>query len=120
MSEREVALRRAAESCPPYVDGAGRVHPVDVEASVRTGWLTYGPPNGGVAAMRDGRCETCKWWETWRGQDPSAWSSCRLTAIVEDKALFAETKAKVSNLPNTYGVLKTAPDFGCVQWEAKE
>ena len=28
----------------PFVDGLGRVHPVDIAETVRTGWVTYGSP----------------------------------------------------------------------------
>lgn len=73
----------------------------------------------------DGRCKTCKWWDDSRNteydsnvrdQDPDgyeAWGECRLMSGYHKHARV------VSFAWGDAPTVVTAPDFGCVQWEAK-
>lgn len=76
------------------------------------------------------RCETCKWWgressELRRGFAEDEWylpesrgqRYCALTFTYRGDSAFP-TKAQAHGL--THGILYTAPDFGCVQWEPKD
>jgi hypothetical protein len=77
--------------------------------------------------VMDGRCETCTWWGKLPGYDenfpwehaPSNWRAClRLHRDHWIDDPIPDSKAIIEGY-EWYGVA-TAPDFGCVQWEAKE
>lgn len=67
------------------------------------------------------RCATCKWWAPCRRweteRDPAFrtdWGDCELVNGFE-----GEPKAGIAAYYCDSAKLSTAPDFGCVQWEAK-
>jgi hypothetical protein len=64
------------------------------------------------------RCATCRWWSTENGVDwgvaatiPAAWQLCDMGSQTPGDS------------PAQFGapadLIFTAPDFGCVQWEAR-
>lgn len=67
------------------------------------------------------RCETCKHWE---GPDVrTGWGECALTWSSPRNIHAGPPGTKATAEPMESGcdaVLVTAPDFGCVQWEAEE
>jgi hypothetical protein len=88
----------------------------------------------------NGRCATCKWWhQSEHNLFPSAgWGNCTLTDteesrdddnVVAVRFQHPESLAIVDGWadgdfcedgPFWGARLRTQPDFGCVQWEAKE
>lgn len=75
-----------------------------------------------------GNCKDCKWWSG-RGSESRAliddlWGRCELVDLVQGKPRHPHAKAyAVALTVNGYGLedrgaLETAPDFGCVQFEA--
>lgn len=80
------------------------------------------------------RCRDCRWWmqreippEHQRSDDVALgrqWGICQVTASHQNVPVVTETMAFASNdgyeleLDQDGAVLVTAPDFGCVQWEA--
>lgn len=67
--------------------------------------------------MSDGRCETCKWWDRSREtQDPTE-SPCLLTETdARGKPLYMTSSAVAEAVHAGPAILRTTPDFGCVQW----
>ncbi len=68
--------------------------------------------------MRDAekRCKTCQWWEAGRDYPQKGWGGCRLSET--ESGASRQEGMHVSTADGYYGILLTAPDFGCVQWEA--
>lgn len=66
-----------------------------------------------------GHCKDCKWWEKqdWRYEDLNV---CALTETEYGEAKSAGTLAQAIDYEIYYAVLVTTPDFGCVQFEARE
>lgn len=73
----------------------------------------------------DGRCETCRWWVMWSNaawsppEHRKDWRVCELMspAGYSEEPKYPQSKAFVDD---DHAGVYTAPDFGCVQWEAKE
>lgn len=71
----------------------------------------------------DGRCKTCKWW--YRLLDSESTGTCELAGWVsgypDGHKDHPESKAWAAgeSYEEIEAWLVTAPDFGCVQWEAK-
>ena len=66
-----------------------------------------------------GTCKDCKWWELLQEKD--GWGEC-LMALTKNGAAEQEDTLAVAYAPLDdvrWGVLATAPDFGCVQFENK-
>lgn len=88
----------------------------------------------------DGRCSTCAYWhkETAKGQrltdTPARWDEQRNRWVFEYEeyeyevinnagwrvCLYAGSGALMEVSSHEHAALETAPDFGCVGWEAKE
>lgn len=72
-----------------------------------------------VGAMTCGYCKDCKWWELRPHSFREPWGRCLKThnerSEGEQSLAHAYTYA-----PDRTAFLLTHPDFGCVQWEAKE
>jgi hypothetical protein len=65
-----------------------------------------------------GRCRDCKWWGSERRSD---WGQCSAAAMDGGKpAHHPETRMLAQDAYDYEAWLVTAPDFGCVQFEAKE
>ena len=84
------------------------------------------------------RCRTCRFWTPREPRaygathPPEGWGICSLTIIEHDAYRMEntapvhpqsdpdrETLAYAQDMENYVAELHTAPDFGCVQWEAK-
>lgn len=81
------------------------------------------------------RCKDCKWWQFNPNHD-EIWGSCKLTQRAEPNQWNLQKCATHEwmgeyNIPKSrlawamdhedyQAILRTHPDFGCVQWEAKE
>lgn len=63
-----------------------------------------------------GICSGCKWWTKDLNKE---WGTCKLTKTNSGETLH-ETKAAAMDWESYYAILHTAPDFGCVQFQAKE
>jgi hypothetical protein len=69
-------------------------------------------------------CATCRWWieridkpnNRYLSDQPDGWRLCALT-ICDGSTDPGPSKAIVCEEDWGLGVLATAPDFGCVQWE---
>lgn len=77
-------------------------------------------------------CKTCKWWEAptaeflaWSAEighpQTGAWGSCILTETTSAGTCRGESEHGYSLAKADYGtgewaILRTAPEFGCVQW----
>jgi hypothetical protein len=88
--------------------------------------------------MPERTCSTCTWWLTgddvvrpflddWSSDDPlrtrDEWGMCALTEVGNGDQLTHRSKAFVVDEPSGYpyhGMLCTAPDFACNQWQAKD
>ncbi len=63
-----------------------------------------------------GLCKDCRFWDAEYVKDfvkPQGWGSCELA----DLDAYPDALMDVENRP---GWLKTAPNFGCVEFEAKD
>ena len=84
--------------------------------------------------MSEGRCVTCKWWsdEATRSKPelrecdriPQRWDAFEWDDDAGNwddvlKPEFADIKAFAEDGSSYRAALVTAPDFGCVMWEAK-
>lgn len=69
--------------------------------------------------VSDGRCATCKWWQ---GKDEfrKGWRYCELASSWDAEPLHEEALAFGVHAPDARVGVVTSPDFGCVQWEAKD
>lgn len=61
-----------------------------------------------------GTCKDCRWW----GSHTQEWGKCELTVFFRSGYKHPDSKAFAHGVG--YSRLGTAPDFGCVQFEAKE
>lgn len=78
----------------------------------------------------DGRCRDCTWWEPFVENDDycpdwleyrAGLGYCEFTASKDRTPLYPETLAWAEGGDDPYQhQLLTSPDFGCVQFEAKE
>lgn len=75
------------------------------------------------------RCETCRHWdrkrfahyEPYDKDEPDAgWGSCILADSTNSDPEHPSTLALALDLESCVVQLRTAPNFGCVQWQAKE
>ena len=73
-----------------------------------------------------GLCKDCRWWTQWPADPPRAWGDCRI-AESEDagtpvipRVASGQTRALARGYGGADAYLETLPDFGCVQFEAKE
>ncbi len=67
-----------------------------------------------------GHCKDCKWWDRENGWPTRRWEGeCQLAATESDNPLHGEALAVALDGESYIAKLQTAPDFGCVQWEAK-
>lgn len=72
--------------------------------------------------MASGLCKDCEHWQPLNPEEESterrdfgeSWGRCKLTGRYDYRP--GDTLA----LSSDYGTLVTAPDFGCVQFEAKD
>ena len=72
-----------------------------------------------------GNCKDCKWWQdhdtptTYSKWPPGHWRACMLTHTLSNEPEdHPDTRAIACEWEDYQGVLFTAPDFGCVQFEA--
>lgn len=72
-------------------------------------------------------CVSCRWWEKtpdenfeWNSAAIRGWGECQLTEMADDKPTHEPTKAIARDGESYKAILETAPDFGCVQWEAND
>lgn len=71
----------------------------------------------------DGRCATCRWWEKhpqgeeWPPDEP--WGECIRVLVGFPGSPHIDGKAIAMSDRGDKGVLETAHDFGCVQFEPK-
>jgi hypothetical protein len=66
-------------------------------------------------------CETCRHWECrFRGHpDHDGFGTCEIADSDENGATPGTGLAYAQDADNYHAWLKTKPNFGCVQWEAK-
>ena len=64
------------------------------------------------------RCKNCKWWSTRTAHRPG-WGTCDLTESGTQGTAPKDSLAEASSGDGYFGVLYTAPDFGCAQWEVR-
>ena len=70
-----------------------------------------GAGGGQVECMPIPRCDGCKWWEHPSNNTDPGFGQC----------LKEDTGDAPQLISSIYGEgVQTTPDFGCVQWEAKE
>lgn len=62
------------------------------------------------------QCKTCRHWNNPITLSPPGWGSCKMAS--SDCTL--PTLAKAEDWENYAAWLRTAPEFGCLQWEAKD
>ncbi len=72
-----------------------------------------------------GHCKDCRWWGYEDDdEDDDGTRRCSLAMMVGGEAVYPESKAiawdGVDDPVAGVASLWTKPDFGCVQWEAKE
>lgn len=92
----------------------------------RTGWASLFGKDGPLASAihQPGLCKDCKWWNILKNEADGVYGECALTHRFEN-SLFHESKAVALAIVVELEVQKAAtlltlPDFGCVQFEAKE
>lgn len=76
----------------------------------------------------EGRCKDCKWWQAYA--EPATWGACALAASTDHSDKHPQSKMLTwtrvrgpvvdSPIRGIETDLQTAPDFGCIQYEAKE
>ena len=64
-----------------------------------------------------GNCKDCKWWEADAGRDPLGYCHLLSTRSERDRPYF-NALAELRGYDDSE--LHTAPDFGCVLFEAKQ
>jgi hypothetical protein len=57
------------------------------------------------------RCDTCRWWDAGNSREGTCLRTDHAGALAMPFPTNADSAADAG--------LQTAPDFGCVQWEAK-
>ncbi len=73
-----------------------------------------------------GLCRDCKWWnhdELWplsADEEKRSWGKCELADNDYGEPMHKNSKAVAVDGENYEARLTTAPDFGCVQFEARE
>ena len=73
------------------------------------------------------QCKNCRWWDrdlrrmtpTQKDTVPSSYGFCEITASGNDKPEYPETLAYGLDYEDYGGILVTAPNFGCVQYEPR-
>jgi len=66
-----------------------------------------------------GHCSDCRWWTDYPNADPNQ-KFCALTETRDYEPLHPESRALPAGAGAHWKRLETRPDFGCVQWEAKD
>lgn len=68
-------------------------------------------------------CRTCRWWKQAAYVDEPGWGACVLAGYCtgdEPRHRKHGQLAIAQDFESYQAWLETAPDFGCVQWEAKD
>lgn len=88
--------------------------------------MAKGEKEGG----EDVRCDGCKWWAEGDGREfmtgdswtdwRKGWGRCMLTEVNCERMKHPQSNAVAGDHDAYSAVLYTQPNFGCVQFEAKE